>query len=486
MPHLQAGNDADGSSVASAKDTKTPRRVSETLPIMAATKKQSLEIKGDSYDSDDAEHISSSKQEVITPSPNGAAAPCSPKSTKGPFLSIYGNTRLFSSPIRVNKKRSFTNDESKDGEGSCSSQEEEERSTSPAPQSQNKDARDQEEQDDSSVPATKKPRIASSPEPTKPEDNQTSAQIVRKPIISPTSSNENKEDDECASQFSHGSGVQPYYGRHAFQHPYPAQYPSPHHSPYAPPRHPYGGHGYHHPHYPPPPAGYNMYGVGGAGMYSPHHPPPHGHYAGAPPPHHPNMYYPPPQYHHHPAAAHYPPRSMMSPVRVAQREFPMRRTVSAPTSDNSSQASTARSSPTLSQSESSKEQSIASVADWQRATMAANGVPPSTKRCMPLKEPVPSKFWGPADTTKDIKLPEFHRLVNYPDFLAKARNTNCDMPKSTAADGKKNCVMCGEQRYCSASSLSKGRMTTTMTPKKDNNETISMETDHIIPRQNKG
>mmetsp|Transcript_14148 Transcript_14148/g.34307 ORF Transcript_14148/g.34307 Transcript_14148/m.34307 type:complete len:320 (+) Transcript_14148:254-1213(+) len=225
-----------------------------------------------------------------------------------------------------------------------------------------------------------------------------------------------------------------------------------------------------------------MYG----GMYPPRAPP-HGHYGTPPPPSaHPNMYYPPPQYHHHPHHPHYPPRhAMMSPVRVAQREFPMRRTVSAQVSDAASQASTKSSpapSPSPSESSSiSKEAPIASVAEWQRAAMA-NGRPPNTKRCIPLKEPLPAKFWGPSDTTKDIKLPEFHRLVNYPDYLAKSRGANGESPKSNP-DGKKNCVMCGEQRYCSASSLaSKGRMPVSSR----NKDETTAETDHIIPRQNKG
>ncbi|CAJ1946344.1 unnamed protein product [Cylindrotheca closterium] len=493
MPHLQAGNDAaDGGSVVSVD--KTPRRVSETLPIMAATKKQSMEIKGDSYDSDDAvqtsSSASSSKQEVITPSPSGAsAAPNSPKPTKGPFLSIYGSTRLFSSPIRVNnKKRTLAaTDESTDGsadeESSASSQEEEVKtspSTAQSPSFEKTNKPEKTLEDDSSVPSTKKARIESSPEPTTTKSQDQGS--VRKPIISPTSSNENKEDDESTSQFSHGS-AQPYYGRQAFQHRYPHQYPPPpHHSPYAPHHHPYGGHGAGYHQYPPP-VGYNMYAA--PGMYPPRHPqaPQVGHHYGAPPP---NMYYPgppPPQYHHH--HPHYPPRHlMMSPVRVAQREFPMRRAESVPVSDAS--ASQASSKSSLAPSPSPSTESSKEAA----AMMANNDArPPNTKRCIALKEPLPAKHWGPSDTTKDIKLPEFHRIVNYPDYLSKTRGANAESPCSTA-DGKKHCVMCGEQRYCSASSLSKGRINSGKNNNNNKDETSSTtsatETDHIIPRQNKG
>jgi hypothetical protein len=36
---------------------------------------------------------------------------------------------------------------------------------------------------------------------------------------------------------------------------------------------------------------------------------------------------------------------------------------------------------------------IQSVADWQKATLASGKVP-STNRCVALKPPVPSRFWG--------------------------------------------------------------------------------------------
>ena len=77
---------------------------------------------------------------------------------------------------------------------------------------------------------------------------------------------------------------------------------------------------------------------------------------------------------------------------------------------------------------------------------------------------------------EDAVLPDFHRIVNYPDFLTKARNeANCP-------SGKKNCVMCGELRICSASSMAnKGRGGPSMA-RPGRNE----DTSHIIPRQNKG
>ena len=36
---------------------------------------------------------------------------------------------------------------------------------------------------------------------------------------------------------------------------------------------------------------------------------------------------------------------------------------------------------------------IKSVADWQQAALST-GKPPSAGRCLPLKEPIPSRYWG--------------------------------------------------------------------------------------------
>ena len=93
-------------------------------------------------------------------------------------------------------------------------------------------------------------------------------------------------------------------------------------------------------------------------------------------------------------------------------------------------------------------------------------------------------FYGPhrkAETAKRLVLPDFHRLVNYPDYLSKSRSIGSGDVSvsggSRAVGGKKCCVMCGKLRICSASSLiEKGRAA------------VSGDdgTSHIIPRQNKG
>lgn len=102
----------------------------------------------------------------------------------------------------------------------------------------------------------------------------------------------------------------------------------------------------------------------------------------------------------------------------------------------------------------------------------------STNRCVPLKPPVPTRSWAyvsystlplshtlSSDTT-NTKLPDFSRIVNYPDFLSRGRQADRNK------DGRKHCVMCGQMRVCSSGFS--GRRS------KD------AETTHIIPRQNKG
>lgn len=93
-----------------------------------------------------------------------------------------------------------------------------------------------------------------------------------------------------------------------------------------------------------------------------------------------------------------------------------------------------------------------------------------------------------AERTKDATLPDFHRLVNFPDYLVKSRNSSNSESSQTPA-GKKNCVMCGKLRVCSASSFV-GRGRAAVKPDVSISSSSSTEEDecsaHIIPRQNKG
>ena len=84
------------------------------------------------------------------------------------------------------------------------------------------------------------------------------------------------------------------------------------------------------------------------------------------------------------------------------------------------------------------------------------------------------------ETNKDVdrKLPDFPRLVNFPDYLSRGQiRTGGDGCGSTA-EGKRHCVMCGQLRVCSKSA---NRMSKPSSMKPDADSTV-----HIIPRQNKG
>jgi len=131
---------------------------------------------------------------------------------------------------------------------------------------------------------------------------------------------------------------------------------------------------------------------------------------------------------------------------------------------------------------------INSVAQWQEVQIMNGGFAPSANRCVPLKSPVPSKFWGDVDKVKDSHVPDFHRLVNFPDYLPKNR--------PPPGDGMRCCVMCGKQRLCTASiskTSSSDNNTPVKTPKSAASTTDNIQspstfnsTTHIIPRQNKG
>jgi hypothetical protein len=80
----------------------------------------------------------------------------------------------------------------------------------------------------------------------------------------------------------------------------------------------------------------------------------------------------------------------------------------------------------------------------------------------------------------NFKLPDFCRLVNFPDYLARGRISDCINVQGQ--EGKKHCVMCGKLRVCSASSMMARRSAV----KVDHEAAADHETTHIIPRQNKG
>jgi hypothetical protein len=325
----------------------------------------------------------SAKQSVITPSPYGFSKNQGIK--YGPMVTIFGNKKLVPSPIRVKRRVSNSEDyNDEDALGTSNSMGQptnlryaEDYSTPSrsrlthtvsegfeTDEPTKKRLLGQLENGEESV--AKKTKLSS--EQSHEDQCNRSAAIntdaslkielsagTKKPVISPTSSGEKGEDDEIAPS-APPSGAYPPYAHHGFNP-----------QPYAPRRHPY-----------PPSYGQPPY-AGGFPMYNgyPPPPPPH-HFAGGPssappfyppyPPHHPAMmrqFSRPMPPHPFPGSPH---RMMQGRPAVPPGEMP-------------------RNSPPP------QEPGINSVADWRRAAMS-NGKPPSANRCVPLKEPIPSKYWG--------------------------------------------------------------------------------------------
>lgn len=95
-----------------------------------------------------------------------------------------------------------------------------------------------------------------------------------------------------------------------------------------------------------------------------------------------------------------------------------------------------------------------------------------------------------AEKTKDAVLPDFHRLVNFPDYLVKSRNSS-SADANQADAGKKNCVMCGKLRVCSAAGyVGRGRNAIKLAETAPSSSASAVGdgdcSAHIIPRQNKG
>jgi len=64
----------------------------------------------------------------------------------------------------------------------------------------------------------------------------------------------------------------------------------------------------------------------------------------------------------------------------------------------------------------------------------------SSRKCIPIKHPIPQKFQGDIDKFKDVQLPDFNSLVNFPGHMTK-NPTN-------VPDGMRCCVMCGQACKC--------------------------------------
>jgi len=64
------------------------------------------------------------------------------------------------------------------------------------------------------------------------------------------------------------------------------------------------------------------------------------------------------------------------------------------------------------------------------------------RKCVPLKPPIPSKFQGDPEKVKNVAVPEFTSLVNFPSHMSQKQAIN--LP-----EGMRCCVMCGNACPCS-------------------------------------
>jgi hypothetical protein len=82
----------------------------------------------------------------------------------------------------------------------------------------------------------------------------------------------------------------------------------------------------------------------------------------------------------------------------------------------------------------------------------------------------------------ESEMPEFHRLINFPDHVTRCRVSNYSPP-----NGRRYCVMCGEARICHAGgndpipSNSKAA-----SAHRNGTSAAASEEGYVIPRQNKG
>jgi hypothetical protein len=88
----------------------------------------------------------------------------------------------------------------------------------------------------------------------------------------------------------------------------------------------------------------------------------------------------------------------------------------------------------------------------------------------------------------DRKLPDFPRLVNFPDYLSRGQTRAAGEGGVPTLEGKRHCVMCGKLRVCSkpAAVHRQTHKSGKTLSEKTNDTTIADSTVHIIPRQNKG
>lgn len=109
----------------------------------------------------------------------------------------------------------------------------------------------------------------------------------------------------------------------------------------------------------------------------------------------------------------------------------------------------------------------------------------SRRKCVPLKQPIPSKFQGDMDKSKSALVPEFTNLVNFPAYMSQKQSVN--LP-----EGMRCCVMCGQACPCSTANKTKkckksGGSEGSVGPHSSAHDLGDKNSGYaIIPTQNKG
>jgi hypothetical protein len=119
------------------------------------------------------------------------------------------------------------------------------------------------------------------------------------------------------------------------------------------------------------------------------------------------------------------------------------------------------------------------LASPHHLTSPLNSMTLSKRKCVPLKPPIPSKFQGDIDQVKNVPVPEFTSLVNFPVHMSQKQSVN--LP-----EGMRCCVMCGQACPCSNGNKSKKKKDE---PGVRSCEELMREKSSgyaIIPTQNKG
>ena len=117
--------------------------------------------------------------------------------------------------------------------------------------------------------------------------------------------------------------------------------------------------------------------------------------------------------------------------------------------------------------------------DNQHSHLDSSIMSSSKRKCIPLRPPVPAKFQGDIEKFKDVQVPEFNNLVNFPGHMNQKQSPN-------VPDGMRCCVMCGQACPCSQGAKVK-KDKTGLAPLGNNKNLSNIGNGFaIIPTQNKG